>query len=163
MITVGFSTRRGNILSFMIRFLTKSKVSHAWVAFKEPLLGHVVLESTWGGFRPVSYESFLKHNNVVGEFDPKWDLSLGVRAAREWLGSAYDTPGLLGNIFVIIGRWVKRKWMNPFRNAKSQFCSEAVVRILQASSFPGVDNLDPESTFPQDLYELFATGRESTR
>lgn len=159
-ITIGFSTKRYNPMSAIIRLFTKSKASHSWMSFEDEYFGRVVLESTWGGFRLVSYDEFKRSNTIVGEFDTNWDLKPGLKAARDWLGTPYDTLGLFGNILVVVGRWFKQKWKNPLRNAQRQFCSEAIARILQASNFPGTADIDPESTFPQDLYDLMLVQKE---
>ena len=153
---IGFSTRKYNIVSKIIRFLTKSKVSHSFLVLKESYFEQeFVLEATTEGVRLVPFKKFEHENDVIGVFTPDVPIDAGVRAQVELIGEMYDVPGLLGSAFVLLGRWFKKKWKNPFRSTKSQFCSELVTRALQSAKYPGTEDLDPESTTPQDLYELF--------
>lgn len=166
MIQVGFSTHRNSLLSWLIRKLTRSEASHAWILLDETYFGtQMVLESVGiGGFRLVTYDLFKKQKNrVIALVDPGVDLEPGVHEAAQWLGTSYDHLGFFGAGIAVLGRWIYRRWHNPFRSASSQFCSEAVVRILQTSHCPGADSLDPETTTPQDLLDFLALRAVVTR
>jgi hypothetical protein len=155
-IRVGFSTGKKNVLSAVIRFFTGSKVSHAWLLLEDTYFGlPLVLEATTEGFRLIPYAKFQAKTTVIEvvDLDPTYPVDSGVKQAAQWLGDSYDFGGLLGSAFVLVGRWLKRKWKNPSASSKAMFCSEAVVRVLQASSYPGADQLDPEATTPQDLLD----------
>lgn len=156
MIRVGFSTHKSNFLSATIRIFTGSKVSHTWLLVEdEPFFGiPMVMEATEVGFRYIPFETFKSKNDVVEVLTPTHPLDKGVHVANAWLGDSYDFLGLLMSFFVVVGHWVKRKVKNPVHSSRSMFCSEAVVRVLQASDYPGVADLDPSSTTPQDLLSL---------
>jgi len=152
-ISIGFSYRSGNLVSWVIRKMTHSDVSHAWLLVDDVTLrGKIVMEAGFAGWETESYEQFLAQNTVVATIDMKCDLSKGIEAAREWLGSSYDFMGLLGAFVVIVGRWFKFMWHNPFNSSKTLFCSEAIARVLQEANYPGAASLDPGTVTPQDLY-----------
>lgn len=157
MIRVGFSTQQKNVFSRVIRWITGSKASHAWILFDDTFFGlNMVMEATETGFRLIPYENFkAEGNDVVAVVEPPYPLDDGVHQAARWLGEKYDFAGLFGSIFVMFGRWLRRKWRNPFAGARSMFCSEAVVRVMQAARFPGSEAFDPEATTPQDLLDFF--------
>jgi hypothetical protein len=154
MIKVGFSTR-SNIVSKTIRWATHSRVSHAWLLLEGSFFGNdMVMEATEGGFKLVPYSAFKLANDVVDVITPRVSIESGVRASALWLGEGYDYFGLFGEIFVLIGRWFKRKIRNPLAERNAMFCSEAVVYVLQASSYPGANTLVADSTSPEDLLEF---------
>lgn len=157
MIRVGFSTQKKNVFSRLIRRLTKSQVSHAWLLIDEAFLGlSMVMQATEGGWQLTDYRVFQSKNDVVCLIGPAVPLDSGVREAALWLGEHYDYTGLFGSIFVLLGRWLKRKWRNPLNVAHAMFCSEAVVYVLQSCEYPGSKELDPSATTPQDLLEFLS-------
>ena len=147
---VGFSTT--NLwISRLIRWFTKSKASHAWIAFESQELGtKIVLEAHYT-FRAVPYSFFARQNKVVAEVEMVGDTSSMVAKCAEFLGTDYDYTGIVGGIIVSLGRWFKHKWRNPWGNPKAQTYSESVVRALKAAKYPSSEVLDPESTTPQEL------------
>ena len=157
MIRVGFSTQLKNPLSRLIRYCTGSKASHAWLLVEDTFFGlEMVMEATETGFRLVPYANFkAEGNDIVAVLEPPYSLDLGVHEAARWLGRRYDFAGLLGSFFVILGRWLRRKWRNPLASPRAMFCSEAVVEVLQAAKYPDSSALDPASTTPQDLLDFF--------
>jgi hypothetical protein len=158
MIRIGFSTVTSNLVSRIIRWFSRSKASHAWLLVSDETFGlELVMEASEMGFRLVPFESFKKKNTIVALFDPVVPLESGVKEAATWLGESYDFLGLFGALFVILGRWLKRKWKNPFHSSKSMFCSEAVVRVLQSVAYPGTEGMNPDSVTPQDLLDLLSS------
>jgi hypothetical protein len=157
MVRVGFSTRTKNIFSRAIRWLTGSKTSHTWLLFDDTFFGlPMVMEATEVGFRLLPYDNFkAEGNDIIALIEPPYALDEGVQQAARWLGERYDFTGILGSVFVLLGRWLKKKWRNPLAGSKSMFCSEAVVRVMQAAKYPGSDAFDPEATTPQDLLDFF--------
>jgi len=153
-VKVGFSTSR-KLLSRLIRLVTKSKASHTWLLVTDSFLGvDMVLQATMGGFQMVSFDAFQKKHKIITIVDLAHPMDMGVKEAAQWLGFRYDYLGLLGELFVEFGRWFKRKLKNPLNDPKAMFCSEAVVRVLQASSYPGSETLDASATSPQDLLDF---------
>lgn len=155
MIKVGFSTHHHNILSSTIRFFTKSEVSHTWLLVDDPLFKRpMVLEATETGIVLTPFDRFATKNDVVCILDPKHPLDSGMSEAGAWLGERYDFLGLVGTAFVLLGRWLKRKWKNPLSSSHAMFCSEFVVNVMQAAQYPGAENLVPTGTTPQDLLDF---------
>lgn len=149
---IAFSTSDG-FVSKAIRCFTGSKVSHCFfVYWDEDFQRDMVMEATKGGFRIVPFAHYV--DQVVEIITPAHDVDPGLKAAVDWLGTAYDYTGLIGMIFVEVGRWLKRKWKNPLQSAHAMFCSEVVLRSLQSANYPGADKLDPGSTDPQMLLDF---------
>jgi hypothetical protein len=154
MVFVGFSTpRRWNPLSALIRRMTGSRASHAWLLVEDPAFElRLVLEAHSSGFRLVSFTRFVKDNVVVALIEPAHPIEPGLPAAGLWLGEAFDVVGLFGIFLTLVARWFRqRPWRNPFPTARALFCSEAVIRTLQAAGYPGAERLETEGTSPAAL------------
>lgn len=151
MITLGFSRPRAwNPFSWLILLVTGSPASHAWWLVDDPIFGtRMVQEAHTGGFRLISFEAFSKSNVIVGLATPRYPVDL--KGTAQWMGYSYDMLGVFGMLWVMLGRWLKKKWENPFQSTSALFCSESVVRVLHLVGYPGVEDLVPESTTPQDL------------
>lgn len=157
---IGFSTTK-NWLSRIIRWFTQASVSHAWLLYFDVDFGQdMVLESTLEGVRIIPYEVFKKNNLIVKVAIPSQDLKIGLVKAGETLGSNYDFTGLFGMLWVMFGRWLRKKWRNPMERPHSMFCSEFVAQVLKWSGYPGTDFWDPSDMTPKDLYE-FILAREA--
>lgn len=157
MVLVGFSTpRRWNPLSALIRAMTRSRTSHAWLLVEDPVFQlRLVLEAHSSGFRLVSFTRFVKENAVVALVEPSAPIDGGLPAAGRWLGESFDVLGLFGIFLTLVARWFRqRPWRNPFPTPSALFCSEAVVRTLRAAGYPGSERLRPEETTPADLLEF---------
>ncbi len=155
-IRVGFSTRRRNILSWFIRKVTKSPVSHTWLLLEGSFFGHdMVLEAGHQGYMPIPYEVFSRTCDVVAIKTPKYSLEEGVVQQIPEIGSDYDYPGLFGGFFVMLGRWLRVKVKNPFQSSKALFCSEAIMDGMKRSGYPGTEHLNPSDVTPSDLLKFF--------
>jgi hypothetical protein len=133
-------------------------VSHTFlIYFDVDFQRDMVMEATDGGFRIVPFDRYTKHADYLRVFKPRLPIDTGLMAAVDWLGERYDYTGVFGMAWVMFGRWLKRKWHNPWHGANALFCSEAVTKVLQAASYPGVERLEPETTTPEDLLEFFRT------
>jgi hypothetical protein len=153
-VRIGFSTSNSWI-SRIIRWFTDSRVSHCFFVYYDTDWGRdMVMEATSGGFRIVAYSIYEQSTLTLLRL--KYPVESGLSDAVDWLGEAYDYEGLFGMAWVELGRWLKRKWANPLRSANAMFCSEAVVRVLQASNYPNADTLDAQSTDPQMLLEFLS-------
>lgn len=154
-IRVGFSTSKHNPLSKLIRWFTRSTVSHAFLIYWDTdWQRDMVMEATSGGVRIVPIEHYEKQ--IVCVFTPKHPLDAGLAKAVDWLGEHFDYSGLVGMVWVRIGRWLGRKWRNPLRSAHGMFCSEFVSRTMVAVPYPGTGQWDPQSIDPQALVEFFS-------
>jgi len=155
---IGVSTPRGfNPFSWLVLKLTKSTASHAFfVYYDEDWDTDMVMDAHEEGFRILPLTQFEKKNVIVATFHPVVSIEVGVKfVALTFLGTPFDFGGLFGTAFVLLGRWLKRKWHNPLQSARSVFCSEAAVVALQKSGYPGAEKLVPQDTTPQDLLQFF--------
>lgn len=151
LIRVGFSTSKG-LVSWAIRKLTRSEVSHCF--FIADFWGvSCALEATDRGFVATPLEAFTREagRQFVTVCDLEMEDAPTLRHVASMLGHPYDFAGLAGFLWVLLGRRLGRSWRNPIRSESRVFCSEAIVRVLQASRYPGADLLDPERVSPQDL------------
>ncbi len=78
------------------------------------------------------------------------------------MGSAYDFGGLIGQAFVQLGRWFKRKVRNPLSSSRSMFCSESIARCMQWAEHPDAKSFTPKETTPQDLLTFYRQEGRST-
>lgn len=149
-IIVGFSTST-SVISRVIRWFTRSKASHAWVAFDcEELDIRLIMHASVGGYKLNQWTKWRKDNQVVAMFACKEDLSDGLRKMAEQLDKPY---GYLVALLLAPKRWLGKLYRNPYRdNYKRLECSEAVTLLLQAHGF--AKDMDPESTTPEDLLEF---------
>jgi hypothetical protein len=158
---IGFSTpKKFNPVSWLVRKLTGSTASHAFFVYHDKDWdADMVLEAHEFGFRLMTLALFEKSNEIVATFNPRSPIDAGVQfVALEYLGRAYDWGGLLGSAVLLLGRWLKRKWHNPWNSSKAVFCSEVVVIALQKSGYLGAPELVPHDTTPQDLLEFLTRG-----
>lgn len=153
-VRIGFSTTHSK-MSRLIRWFTKSTVSHSFILYYSPLFEQqMVMEASWSGFRIVPYSHFTKINKVVEIIRLKTDVHQGLKIAADWLGAGYDYPSLIGQVVILVARWFKRRVNNPFKDEKALICSESVVKMLQGVGYPGAADLVPENTNPEDLLEF---------
>jgi hypothetical protein len=154
-VKIGFSKSK-KLMSKVIRWFTKSQASHTFLIIEGGFFGtDVVLQSTaFKGFQLVSYRDFQSSHNIVKVMSVSAPLDIGIRKCSPLLGQDYDYLGVVGTLVVLAGRWVKKKWRNPLNDSNAMFCSELVVKILQASGYPGSEALVPEATTPQDLMDF---------
>ncbi len=155
---VGFSTPNWfNPVSWVVRKVTGSKCSHAWfLYYDQDLEMTMVMEAHELGFRLIPFERFTKYNKLVAIFRPPKPIDQGLRVvAKRYLSTTYDFGGLIGMTVVRLGQWFRVKWKNPFRGAKSVFCSEAVcIAMKESSGYEDFDE-DPDSVDPQTLMDYF--------
>ncbi len=154
---IGFSTTDA-LLSRLVRRLTRSEVSHAFLVYRDVDFDRVmVMEAVGAGFRIVPLDKFAQHNRIVEIVAPRHAIDEGLEAAVDWLGESYDAKGLVGMGLLLLFRGLRRgtrRLRNVIASPRALFCSEAVARACRACAYPGFDR-DPETTTPQDLYAFF--------
>lgn len=151
MMYVGFSTS-GSLVSRLIRWLTRSDVSHAFLLIDDALFGQpMVMEAIDSGVSLVTLKTFRKTNQIVTVLQPPVTLESSVRRAADWLGEHYAFEGLFGMLVVQAGWWLRRHWYNPIHQSKALFCSELVTFVAQDAGWPGTMCLDGFSTNPAAL------------
>lgn len=154
MILVGFSTTNG-FFSGLVRRFTKSKASHAFLAY-EAMGIWWVLEADWNGIKTWPLSKFQKVNKIVALLAIKEIKPENLHKTIDLIGDSYDYGTLFGSIFPLIGKWFKKKWHNPFNSPKAMICSEVVVAALQECKFPGADSLISNDCTPEDVLEFLS-------
>jgi hypothetical protein len=156
----GFSSSQWWVSKIIMR-ATRAKVSHAFLLLKGTDLGDLVYEAGWDGWRASTPEALTSGTTRIVELVPvppsmRAAVTAAVVASRSSLGEGYDYEGLLGMAWVeLAAKWLRKKVKNPFRSARTMFCSDAVVAlILQPAKWPYSDLLDAQSISPEDLLEF---------
>jgi len=157
-ITLIFSTASG-IISWLIRKLQGADISHC--AIGTSMHGvPVVIEDTVGGVRIYPRARWEKSHKLVREFEFIPNMEDGLRHSIGHVGDAYDYAGLFGYVWVLLGRWLRKKWKNPFARANSAVCSEFILEMdPERKLVPEWEGLDPSSVTPRDLDQLCRLGR----
>ena len=150
-ITVGFSTTN-KLMSRLIRWITRGKVSHTWLAFDDPALGtRLVLEAEWYGYFPKSWEVWKKKNILVSEFrliGP--DAAKALQDIGPKIGTKYDwVSAALVGAWKWFGTWLRKRLRSP----KRLMCSEAVISVLKKAGYSSVEHFNVEVTSPQRLMD----------
>lgn len=159
-ITIGFSTTN-KIMSRLIRFVSRGRVSHAWVSFTDPVLGlRLVMQAEAWGYEVRPWERWIRENKLVAEFSVKSDLTASLRWLALSLGSKYDwrSAFLTG-----VRLWFGRLWRGRFSSPGRLMCAEAVIRFLQHRGIRSVESLDPELTTPVMLLDAVACSDDFKR
>jgi hypothetical protein len=150
---IGFSTSN-QLISRAIRWFTKSETSHVFfIYYDEDFKGDFVFEATEPEVRIFPWPAFKKENTIVDVFIPLYPLDKGFEAMGQRLGYHYNFWGLIGMIWVLIGRLLGYQWRNPLTSKKAEFCSEGVSYVLLWSNYPGFDGI-PDTKDPQQLLEF---------
>jgi len=154
-IRIGVSTPKAwNPLSPILRRIMGTTYSHIWILLDDALFDvDMVLGTEKQGFQLIPYTRFLQSNNVIMVYDPdpSYHLDVGLRAVAPLIGEPYDGLGLVGMAWVMLGRWLKRKFRNPLANPAALFCSESVAMVLVKSAVPEAAMLIPERATPEDV------------
>jgi len=154
---IGFSTSKTSWISRIIRWFTRSTVSHTFIVYyDEEWKRDMVMESEGGMGGSVRLVKFNPNSSsIVKIVTPKHDIEVGMTKMVDRLGEVYDYKGLFGMAWVELGRWLKKKWVNPWQSSDAMFCSELVAQVLKDSNYPGAEQFDPGSTDPEQLLRFF--------
>ena len=157
MITLLFSTSDG-IASWFIRKMGRSKASHC--AIGAEMYGvPVIVEDTVGGVRVYPRKRWIGGKRIIGEYRFVPNMEDGLRHAIGHVGDEYDYVGLLGYFWVLMGRWLNKKWRNPLAKASAAVCSEFILELDPRREFiPEWKQLVASSTMPQDLLKCCEGG-----
>jgi hypothetical protein len=156
---IAFTTSR-NWVSAAIRWVTRSRASHSLISFDvygEPMFLHADM----GGIQITVRDKFLVKNHLVAEFETVREVPYDLlKMALSHVGDNYDYVGILGFVWpVMLGRWLGKKFTNPFASPHGMVCSEFVANIDTVGLIlPEFRGLDPEETTPQDLLDICARG-----
>lgn len=156
-ITIGFSTTN-KWISRLIRWVTRGRVSHAWIAFYDPCLEvRLVMQAESWGYEVRPWELWRSQNILVAEFKPKFGLVGPLRRIAKSLGVKYDwKSAFFSGLWRWFGVWIRGRFNSP----KKLMCAEAVIRFLQDGGCIAVSHLDPEVTSPARLLKEVSNSRE---
>ena len=154
-VQVGFSTGKASPVSWLIRKLTGAKVSHAFVIYTSADYAcEMILEEDRGGVQIRPLALFEKTNTVIYRVQPKLPLAAALPAAVHFYNYGYAYGALLGGMWMMLGRRLKKKWHNPVHATKTMFCSALVCRLYETIAYPGFPKDRPEDVTPDDLYQI---------
>jgi hypothetical protein len=158
-VLIGFSTS-DYWVSKIIRFFTRAPVSHTYIIIDDiPDVGHELYEAAWCGFRMSTREKLTAGSTViVKEVSVPMVPGAAVALCRSWLNTPYAYRALVGEAWVQVGKWLGKRWPNPWPDPHHMFCSEAATYLLQlcagdAALHARVKDLDPRKTDPYELEE----------
>jgi hypothetical protein len=147
-INVCFTAENG-VISRVIRWFTRARVSHALITFYDVTLKRVfVMEANGRGFMLTPWTKWRQSNTLYARYE--LTLEKGVQnealyAVGGHLGAQYDYVGIIS--FAL--RRVCSRFANPWASSSKMFCSEAVALFLKEA---GIDPFnEPEDWTPGDL------------
>jgi hypothetical protein len=168
MIRIGFGTT-DKLHSRLIRWVTRSPWSHVWIEYES-----AVWDGWWAahagptGVVKVPLEQVHEAHTKRRVYECEVDLSKGLRAVREYVGSEYDYRSVMWNgLLLLLSRVFAREWLMKIvsKNRSKMSCSEFVSLIMKrAGVFDSeqsahvlltlgvkVEELDPELVTPGAL------------
>lgn len=150
-ITIGFSTTN-KWISRLIRWVTRGRVSHAWIAFYDHCLDtRLVMQAESWGYEVRPWARWQRENILVAEYRPQDQLDESLRWIATSLGVKYDwTSALFAGLRRWLGRWIRGRFNSP----KKLMCAEAVIRFLHHGGSTAIAGLDPETTTPARLLSI---------
>lgn len=154
MIGIGFSTKKKNLLSRIIRAATDSEFSHTWPVYDHPLYGtRIVVDADIKGVFEAKADEYVKTvDDVVVLCPPEGvDISAGMPALSEELARPYGVLNLIGHGIVLLLRRFGKRIRNPFSSWKKPACVEVSYTLLQAAGL--LTDVDPEEETPQSLHD----------
>ena len=130
-----------SLLSRTIRWATQSTVSHAAIGYECSTTGRVmVLEASGGGFRAVTWETWLAENQLLRAFridvpSTEWRAALGQFC--DTLGAPYDSRRLVAEFVRHLSpAWSNRfGWSDSTQTTRGVLCADAVAKFLYQLGF----------------------------
>jgi hypothetical protein len=137
------------------------RVDHAFLLIEGPPepFSNMILEAAWCGWR-ISTVERLQASGARTVATVQAERLGGLPWAMSALDTHYAYLGVVGMIWVWLGRQFGRRWRNPFqRGVHAMFCSEAAVIFGHKSGERALRGLDAGSTSPQALLGVFPKER----
>ena len=151
-IALGFS-RTNNLPSRMIRWFTRSQISHTYIRLYIPTFRkHFILHADWDGVKFDLAEKFEIENIILEEYivdDSRLDASI---IKNLWhLGKKYDYIKLFNWAWaIILKRWFIRKVKDPVIDPKKLICTDFAIYIFNGA---GITNLKIGHMAPADMVD----------
>lgn len=159
-IIVGFSRPASGFepFSWLIRAVTGSKFSHAYIRFYEEEYDRwVIFQASGLKVNFIGQAMFDSKETIFEEFVvPVSDLTkkIAVQGAIDKCGSPYGVGQIIGFGAVLFMRLFGKSIKNPFYSGSSYVCSELVADVLIEIDKEDAGNLDPSAMTPKDDYEF---------
>jgi hypothetical protein len=159
-IIVGFSRPKAFFepFSWIIRAITRSKFSHAYIRFySEEYNRWLVYQASGLKVNFIGQTSFDDVELVYEEFNvPVTPLTkkTAIQGAIDKCGSPYGVGQIIGFGAVLFMRIFGKNIHNPFYSGSSYVCSELVADILIEIDKEDAGSLDPSAMTPQDVYNF---------
>jgi len=128
-IVIGFSTSP-SWFSKIIRFCTRSKVSHCYVKLYDDFLQTSLILDVERTVRIIREKEFVRDNNPAEEYeidDRKLDES--IKSNLRHLGKGFNWTDWF-TWLPLIKKWFKVKLQNPANSIHKMICVDFVVRVL---------------------------------
>ena len=156
-------TASDTLFGKLIRWFTRSQVSHAFIEFTSNRWGgQWVVESSLTGVRIVP--AVRARHNIVCEYECKFDTAEAFKKVGGIVAERYDFAGIFVFVWVkILWRWARYKFKKPLNATKGQVCSEFVTRFLNASPFQDPRFADPELSSPSLIHLVCSENPEQFR
>ena len=159
-IIVGLSRTKAffETFSWLIRFVTWSPVSHAYIKYYDSYTSRwVIFQASGLKVNMVGQTLFDANEIIYREYViPVSDatrLSV-IQGATDKLGSPYGVGQIVGFGLVLLMRLFGKSINNPFYSGSSYFCSELVDDILDEI---GVGDTNPSTMSPTDIMNFLAS------
>lgn len=146
---IGFSTSN-RLLSRLIRFITRSSVSHVYICI--PINKHnvnLIFQASGLAVNMESSINFIEHSKIIREIaiplSEEQEIEL-MTFVFDTLGKPYSLLQLVGMIWVIGCKTIGLHVKNPFRDGDHSYvCVELIAKILKLKG--------AEEMTPQDLLD----------
>ena len=147
-----------SLLSRVIRWMTRETITHVIIDDLQLCGRDVVLEAVGKGVTISDRARTLEGCEVVDIIDvptgAAFKSTVIYNVIRDNLGAGYDYTGMLGYLWVMLGRALKQRWHNPLGNAKSYVCVELAVDILRRIDPVRASLIDPLAITPQEFRDF---------
>lgn len=153
-VLVAFTTKRSfNPLSWLIRKMSRSEVSHVAIIFTQRYTD-LVLQANHLRTNIQELSTFQKEENIVATMMAEVDEDKFYAFVLPLLGTKYGMLTLIGMGLQRIGNLLGIKSRVLFRDKYATFvCSELIISVLQESGkHEQVRELDSERDGPQELF-----------
>lgn len=156
-IYIGFSkASNNNLLSRIIMLVERTNFSHAYIRIPSPYLERdFYFQASGLMVNFMGTEQFKLRETVVREFE--FEISEESKKklwqfAIDNAGKPYAIKQLFGDLWVVLGKLLGKRWKNPFPNGQNMFvCIEIDYAVMQ--NILGIDlKIDPDSI---DLYDVY--------
>lgn len=145
--------------SRLIRWVTKSDVSHTWIEYPSEVLGGLwVVHSSSDGVVAEPQERVCNRYPTYEAYECLIDLSDGFRWARQHIGyTEYDYGVIWNGLLLVLYGLTQWEWLKKivWRCASKLSCSEFNTGFLQnAGTAKGIEEYDAELTTSGALREF---------